>query len=65
MNVELLKAQLEEVQAQLQNVWLETAGWRNVARSACAKGLSYTQKTKKMKVLIVVQSYMAEHARMN
>ncbi|GMP94943.1 hypothetical protein CsSME_00044192 [Camellia sinensis var. sinensis] len=34
-----LKAKLGEVESQLGSLRRETAGWRKVARSACARGL--------------------------
>lgn len=57
---EPLKAQLEGVKAQLQNLRIEAGGWRKAAQSACAKGLEYAQRAKKMEVLAVVQSYLAK-----
>lgn len=47
----------------MQSLRVETAEWRKVAWSACAKGLDYTQRAKKMKVLMVVQNYIAERTR--
>lgn len=41
VEVELLKAELEEARAQVQNLRGEVAGWRKTAWSACAKSLAY------------------------
>lgn len=49
-----LKAKFEGVVAQLENLMRETAGWRKVARSACARGLEEAQKAKTMEVLEIV-----------
>jgi len=56
------KAKLEGVKAQLESLRGETAGWRRVARSACARGLEEAQKAKKMEVLAVVQDNIADRA---
>ncbi|GMP58971.1 hypothetical protein CsSME_00022439 [Camellia sinensis var. sinensis] len=51
-----------EVEAQLENFKKESAGWRKAARSACARGLEEARKAKKMGVLEVVQSNVADRA---
>lgn len=56
VEVEPLRTQLEEAKTQLQNLRVETTGWRRAARSACAKGLEYAQRAKNMEVLALVQS---------
>ncbi|GMP46659.1 hypothetical protein CsSME_00014721 [Camellia sinensis var. sinensis] len=62
MEVEPLGAQLEEVKLRLQNLRVETAGWRKAARSACAKGLEYVRRAKNIEVLALVQSYSVEQS---
>lgn len=57
-----LKAKLEEVEAQLESLRRETAGWRRTPRSACVRGLKEAQKVKKIEVLAMVQSYSADRA---
>ncbi|GMP66514.1 hypothetical protein CsSME_00026847 [Camellia sinensis var. sinensis] len=57
-----LAAKLEGVEAQLESLRREAAGWRKVTRSACARGLEEAQKAKKMGVLAVVQGNVADRA---
>ncbi|GMP71786.1 hypothetical protein CsSME_00030059 [Camellia sinensis var. sinensis] len=59
---EPLKTKLEEVKAQLENLRMETAGWRKSTRSACARGLEEAQKAKKIEVLATVQRNVADRA---
>ncbi|XP_028120240.1 coiled-coil domain-containing protein 89-like [Camellia sinensis] len=65
VEVEPLKGELEKARAQVQNLRRKVASWRKVARSACAKGLAYAQRAKKMEVLAVVQGYLTKHSRMS
>ncbi|GMP26082.1 hypothetical protein CsSME_00002676 [Camellia sinensis var. sinensis] len=57
-----LKAKLEAVEAQLESLKKEAAGWRKAAQSACARGLEEVQKANKMGVLAVVQSNVVDRA---
>ncbi|GMP86852.1 hypothetical protein CsSME_00039477 [Camellia sinensis var. sinensis] len=57
-----LKAKLGEVEAQLENLKRESVGWRKAAWSACTRGLEVAQKAKKMEVLAMVQSNVANRA---
>ncbi|GMP80002.1 hypothetical protein CsSME_00035276 [Camellia sinensis var. sinensis] len=57
-----LKAKLEGVVAQLENLRRETAGWRKAARSACVRGLEEAQKAKTMEVLAIMQHNVATRA---
>ncbi|XP_028113482.1 caldesmon-like [Camellia sinensis] len=59
---EPLKAKLEEVKAQLENLRMETAGWRKSARIASVRELEEAQKAKKMEVLATVQRNVADRA---
>lgn len=60
-----LKAKLEKVKAQLEDFKRESAGWRKAGRNACARGLEEAQKAKKMEVLAMVQSHVADRAHAN
>ncbi|GMP40189.1 hypothetical protein CsSME_00010734 [Camellia sinensis var. sinensis] len=60
--VKPVKAKLEEAKAQLESFKKESAGWRKVARSACARGLKEAQKVKKMEVLAIVQGNVSDRA---
>ncbi|GMP44087.1 hypothetical protein CsSME_00013185 [Camellia sinensis var. sinensis] len=56
------REKLGQVEAQLENFKKESAGWRKAARSACARGLEEAQKAKKIGVLAMVQSNVADRA---
>ncbi|GMP38787.1 hypothetical protein CsSME_00009915 [Camellia sinensis var. sinensis] len=57
-----LKAKLEEVEARLEGLKREIAGWGKTTQSACVRVLEEAQKAKKMEVLAMVQGNSANCA---